>query len=122
MSGGIARAVLAFVVAQALLIAGVAWAVQRFIWTGASDAHAIQVSAGVAIVVQALTFAIVRLVAREQVIAAWGMGVLVRFAVVAVWAFVAIPALGLAAGPALLSLVLFFFVSTLVEPLFLNVR
>lgn len=122
MSGGIARAVLAFVVAQTLLIVGVAWAAQRFVWTGVPDAHAIQVSAGVAIVVQALTFAIVRLVAREQVIAAWGMGVLVRFAVVAVWAFVAIPALGLAAGPALLSLVLFFFVSTLVEPLFLNVR
>jgi hypothetical protein len=31
-----------------------------------------------------------------------------------------VKALGFAAGPALLSLVIFFFVSTLVEPLFLN--
>jgi hypothetical protein len=75
----------------------------------------------VALGVQVLTFAIVRLVGHEQVIAAWGLGVLVRFAVVAVWAFLLVPALGLAATPALIALVSFFFVSTVVEPLFLNI-
>ncbi len=82
---------------------------------------AIMAAAWVAFGVQLLTFAIVRLVAREQVIAAWGLGVLVRFAVVALWAFVLIPALQLAATPALISLVAFLFVSTVIEPLFLNI-
>ena len=45
---------------------------------------------------------------------------LLRFATVGAWAFLGIKALGLPSGPALLSLVGFYFVSTLVEPLFLN--
>jgi hypothetical protein len=36
------------------------------------------------------------------------------------WGLLGIKALGLLVGPALMSLVLFYFVSTLVEPLFLN--
>lgn len=69
---------------------------------------------------QTFTFAVARLVARQQVIAGWGLGVLLRFASVAFWALLGIKALGLVAGPALLSLVVFYFLSTLVEPLFLN--
>ncbi|MCU0618145.1 MAG: hypothetical protein MUD17_13815 [Gemmatimonadaceae bacterium] len=42
-------------------------------------------------------------------------------AVVALWAFVLVPALGLAPTAALIGLVTFFFVSTVVEPLFLNI-
>ena len=69
---------------------------------------------------QSVTFAIARLVARENVIAGWGLGVVLRFATVAFWAFLGIKALGIPSAPALLSLVTFYFVSTLVEPLFLN--
>jgi hypothetical protein len=46
--------------------------------------------------------------------------VLLRFAVVAAWALVGASALGLPGAPALLSLVLFLFLSTLLEPLFLQ--
>lgn len=119
---GVGRALLLFMGAQIVVIGVIAVVLTRFVWSSADAARAVQVSAWVAVVVQGITFAIARLVAREQVIAAWGLGVLLRFAVVAVWAFLAVPALGLTAGPALMSLVLFFFVSTLVEPLFLNVR
>jgi hypothetical protein len=84
------------------------------------DSRAVLIAAGVAFVVQLLTFAVVRLAGRDQVIAAWGLGVLVRFAVVALWVMVLVPALQLAAGAATLALVALLFVSTLVEPLFLN--
>jgi hypothetical protein len=113
---------LLFMGAQIVVVGIIAVVLTRFVWSSADAARAVQVSAWVAVVVQGITFAIARLVAREQVIAAWGLGVLLRFAVVAVWAFLAVPALALVAGPALLSLVVFFFVSTLVEPVFLNVR
>ena len=58
--------------------------------------------------------------ARENVIAGWGLGVVLRFATVGAWALLGIKALGIPSGPALLSLAGFYFVSTLVEPLFLN--
>ncbi|MBL0940288.1 MAG: hypothetical protein IBJ03_15440 [Gemmatimonadaceae bacterium] len=119
-SGGMLKSLAGFMGAQVVIVLVLAVIMQRFIWTSADAARAIQASAWLAVVVQAFTFAIARLVARQQVIAGWGLGVLLRFASVAFWAFLGIKALGLVAGPALLSLVVFYFVSTLVEPLFLN--
>lgn len=116
----LARAVLLFALAQGALVAAVAWGLQRFVWADWASASAVRASAWVAVVVQCFTFAIARLVARRQVIAGWGVGVLLRFAVVAVWALVGAKALGLPGSPALLSLVLFLFLSTLLEPLFLH--
>lgn len=118
--GGLLRAVGLFAVAQAVLLV-VVGAVLHMMYKTPGDLSAITTAAWVALGVQLLTFSIVRLVSREQVIAAWGLGVLVRFAVVALWAFVLIPALALPATPALISLVAFLFVSTVVEPLFLNI-
>jgi hypothetical protein len=104
------------VVVLALTGAGLAW------WFAGPEHRSALVGAGVlAFAVQTLTFTIVRLVAQEQVIAAWGVGVLVRFAVVAAWAFVLVPALGLSPSAALFALVAYFFVSTVVEPIFLNI-
>lgn len=114
------RSVLLFTIAQAAVVLLMAEALGRWIWTEPAAVRAVTISAWTAIGVQVVTFAIARLVARQQVIAGWGLGVLLRFAVVAFWAFLGIKALDLMAGPALLSLVLFFFVSTLIEPLFLN--
>lgn len=119
-SGGLLKSVAGFMAVQVVIVLALAVIMQRFVWTGADAAKAIQASAWLAVVVQLFTFAIARLVARQQVMAGWGLGVLLRFASVAFWAFLGIKALGLVAGPALLSLVVFFFVSTLVEPLFLN--
>jgi hypothetical protein len=115
------RGLLLFTLAQAMVTALLAVGLSRLVWTDPAAVHAVQVGALLAVGVQVLTFAIARLVARQQVIAGWGIGVLLRFAVVAGWAFLGIPALGLVPGPALLSLVAFFFGSTLLEPLFLNV-
>lgn len=114
------RSLLAFTVAQVLLVVVVSWLLQRFVWTDDASASAVQASAWMAVLVQTVTFAIARLVARQNVIAGWGLGVVIRFATVAFWAFLGIKALGLAQSPALLSLVVFYFVSTLIEPLFLN--
>ena len=118
--GSIAGSLLKFCVAQALLVALAAFALTAFVWTTPDDERAVRASAWLAVGVQVVTFAIARLVARQNVVAGWGLGVLLRFAAVAMWAFLGVTALGLAPSPALLSLVIFFFVSTLIEPLFLN--
>lgn len=117
---GMLRALLGFTAAQGTIVLVCAFIMQRFVWTDAAAADAVRASAWLAVIVQTFTFAIARLVARQQVIAGWGLGVMLRFASVAFWAFLGIKALGLVEGPALLSLVVFYFVSTLVEPLFLN--
>ncbi len=118
---GVLRSIVLFTVVQAVIIALVAYGLSQFVWTDAAAARAIRASALLAVSVQCITFAIARLVARSQVMAGWGLGVVLRFAIVAFWAFLGIKSLGLSDGPALLSLVTFFFVSTLIEPLFLNV-
>jgi hypothetical protein len=117
---GLVRAVALFAAAQVVLLVVVGF-VLAWIFRAPGDLSAVTTAGWVALAVQLLTFAIVRLAGREQVIAAWGLGVLVRFGVVAVWAFLLVPALELPATPALISLVSFFIVSTVVEPLFLNI-
>jgi hypothetical protein len=117
---GLGRAVALFGVAQLVALLLVGW-VLTLLFAAPGDRSAIVAAAWVALGVQLLTFTIVRLVGREQVIAAWGLGVVVRFAVVAVWALLLVPALGLASTSALIALVSFFFVSTVVEPIFLNI-
>ena len=117
---GMMRALVLFTVAQGALVFGLAVVLQRFVFTDGAAAAAVTASAWLAFGVQTVTFAIARLVARENVIAGWGLGVVLRFATVAFWAFLGIKALGIPSSPALLSLVTFYFVSTLVEPLFLN--
>jgi hypothetical protein len=109
-----------FAAALALIVGGGAW-VMSLVWPTAEGTHAVRVSAAVALVVQLLGFAVLRLTARQHRIAAWGLGSLLRFLVLGVYALVIVKALGLAAAPALLSLAMFFFLSTLVEPLLLNV-
>ncbi|WP_337172600.1 hypothetical protein [Gemmatimonas aurantiaca] len=117
---GMLTAIVRFTVAQVMLVILCVYVMQTFVWTDPASVRAVQASAWLAVIVQTFTFAIARLVARQQVIAGWGLGVLLRFASVAFWGFLGIKALGLVAGPALLSLVVFYFLSTLVEPLFLN--
>ena len=114
------RAVLRFTAVQGALVALLALGLSRFVWTDSASQHAIVVSAWVAFSVQILTFSICKLVAQQNVIAGWGIGTLLRFVTVGVWAFLGIKALGLTPTPALMSLVTFCFASTVIEPLFLN--
>lgn len=73
----------------------------------------------VAVPVQLVGFAIARAMGKENVVVAWGIGVLLRFGALLAFAVVA-PVAGVPRGAALLSLVAFLFVSTVIEPLFLR--
>lgn len=117
---GMLKSLLGFTAAQTVLVVGASLVLQRFVWTDAASAEAVRASAWLAFTVQLFTFLIARLVARQNVIAGWGLGVMLRAATLAFWALLGIKALGLVQVPALLSLVVFYFLSTLVEPLFLN--
>jgi hypothetical protein len=88
---------------------------------GSPDAsRAIWTSAAVAFSVQVLAFTIAKLSAKTNVMAGWGVGAILRFVVLGVYALVVVKAIGLPSGAALLSLVAFFFLSTLLEPLLLK--
>ena len=108
-----------FAAATLVLIALAAWAF-TFVYESPDAARAIWTSAAVAFVVQVLAFAIVKLSAKTNVIAGWGIGAIMRFAVLGVYALVFVKALGLPSGAALVSLAAFFFISTLIEPLLLQ--
>lgn len=83
-------------------------------------ARAVWTSAVIALVVQVLSFALAKPFVATNPIAGWGVGSLLRMLVLVLYAVVGTKALGLVAGPALLSLVGFLFVTMLVEPLFLK--
>ncbi len=117
---GMLRALVRFTAVQGVLVVLSCVLLQQFVFTDPASASAVRASAWLAFTVQILSFAIARLVSRENVIAGWGIGIVLRFATVAFWALLGIKAMGLPSSPALLSLVCFYFVSTLVEPLFLN--
>jgi hypothetical protein len=55
-----------------------------------------------------------------NMIAGWGVGMILRLITLGVVAFIVAPALALPSGAVLIALVSFFFLTTLVEPLFLS--
>jgi hypothetical protein len=113
------RPIALFAALSLLVIALTAWLIT--IAYGSPDAaRAVWTSAAVAFSVQVLSFAIVKLSAKTNVMAGWGVGAILRFVVLGVYALVVVKALGLQSGAALLSLVAFFFLSTLLEPLLLK--
>jgi hypothetical protein len=57
---------------------------------------------------------------QAQVMAAWGLGALVRVVTLAAFGFLGPRLAGLPLEPAVISLAVFLFVTTLVEPLFLK--
>src|SRR6185312_10505776 len=88
------------------------------------DAQAIRVSAVIAFAVQVFAFAVVLVVAGTgtNVFPAWGLGMLLRLASLAVMGFWLVRTLGLRAEPALISLATFFFVTTPVEQIHVGPR
>ena len=101
-------------------IVAAAGALLALVYPGGAERHAIWVSAWVAFGVQLFAFSIARLTLRSNVVAGWGLGAVLRMAALAVYAFVVVNALGLVSGAALISLATFFFLTTLIEPLLLN--
>lgn len=107
-----------FAVVSLTVIAVIAW-MMSFAFPTAADWRAIEISAVIAYVVQLVAFTIARAWAATNVIAGWGLGMLLRFAVLAVYALIFVKVLALPTSAALVSLVAFFFVSTLLEPVLL---
>ena len=106
--------------ALSLAVIGLAGWVMTFVFSTPDAARAIWTSAAVAFAVQVIAFAIVKLSAKTNVMAGWGVGAIIRFLVLGVYALVFVKALGLPSSAALISLAAFFFVSTLLEPLLLK--
>lgn len=103
-----------------LALIGIAAAGLSMVFQGAGDARAILVSAAVAYLTQVAAFPAVRKLTASNMIAGWGLGSLVRLGTLLVYALVAAFVLGLSMTPALVSLALFYFVSMVIEPLFLR--
>jgi hypothetical protein len=108
-----------FALVSLAAIAFAAWML-TYAFPTAADEHAIVVSAVTAYVVQLVSFTIARSWAATNVVAGWGLGMLLRFFVLAIYALIGVKVLGLPTTSALVSLAAFFFVSTLAEPVLLK--
>ena len=80
------------------------------------DANALRTSAMLAFVIQIVTFAIARAMARRNLIVGWGIGAATRLVALTVYAFLVAPSLGLPRASALISFAIFLFLSMLIEP------
>ncbi len=113
------KGIAAFLALTLVLVAMGTWLFD-VAFQGEAAHRAIRTSAGIAVVTQLVTFAIVRLTMRTNVIAGWGLGMLLRLLTVAIYATVIVKPYGLPLAAALLSLATFFFISTLIEPVLLK--
>lgn len=109
----------AFALVSVVLV-GLGSAVLQLVYTDPPGRGALMAAAAVALATQAVAWVILQTMGRRQVIAAWGLGAVLRVLVLVVFALVAPRSLGLPLEPAALSLALFLFLTTLVEPLFLK--
>ena len=92
----------------------------KFVFRGPGDPQAIWISAAVAFVSQVAAFPAVRKLTAGNLMLGWGTGSLVRFGTLGVYALVAALILHLPMTAALVSLAVFYFLSMVVEPLFLR--
>ena len=113
------RAMLWFGVALVGIVV-VCASVLGLVFSSPDQRRAIEVSAAVAVVVQLFAFAVARWTSKSNFLAGWIIGAALRFVTVIVYAVVAVKLAGMPAGAALISLVTFLFISTLVEPKFLT--
>jgi hypothetical protein len=104
-----------------LAVIGLAGTVFLAMYGSAPDRRAVLVSAGVALVIQVLAFAVARLLAAGgNGIAGWTLGAVICLTVLVIYGFVS-RASGLPPSAAMLSLATFFFLTELIEPPLLNV-
>ena len=113
------RSVLVYGTIAAVLIAGLAW-VCGLVFEGPGERRAVRVSAVTAFVLQLVTFTIARAMPPSQMMVGWGLGSLLRLGTLAVYGLVMLKAFALPGSAAMMSLALFLFASTVVEPLFLK--
>lgn len=82
--------------------------------------RAIWTSVGIGVAVQVLALLIGRSFGKDRMLVGWGVGALLRLVTVMVYGFAIVPALRLPMAPALLSLVVILFITTLFEPFLLT--
>ena len=109
-----------YALVMAATVSAAAWLLTLLLGGSGGAAGAIVISAVVAAVVQVGAFALTRSLLPSNMVAAWGAGALLRFVALVVYALVAVKVVGLPPVPALVSLFVFFFLSMLLEPLFLR--
>ncbi len=102
-----------------VLLVGLLALVMGLLYNDGGSQRAIAVGALVALVTQAVAFSIVRSLGPGQAMVGWGLGAFLRLLVLVLFAL-GVPRFGLPLAPALISLALFLFATTLVEPLFLK--
>ena len=108
-----------FAITSAAVITGVAL-LFGLIFGSPADHRAIRVSALIAYFIQLFGFVVVLVVRTSNIFAAWGLGMLLRLVTLAVFAFLVVRGMQLPPEPALVSMVAFFFLTTLVEPVLLK--
>ena len=94
--------------------------VMSMVWSDGRSRSAVYASAGLAFVTQMFSFAIARSGAPANMMAGWGLGILLRFVVLVGWGLAAPRAFGFPLMPALVALAACFFVTSVVEPIFLK--
>lgn len=99
-----------------ILIVVVCGALLSIPFSGPLERRAIETSGVIAVVVQLFAFVIARMVSAPNFLAGWITGVALRFVALIAYAFVGVKLFGMPAPAALISLVTFLFISTLVEP------
>lgn len=114
------RAVGLYLVVAILVTAAAGW-VLMLIYPGDAGQKAILTSAFLALAIQLIAFILLQLSKGRNVMAGWGLGALLRFGGLGVYALFATKALGLDMNTALVSLACFLFLSMLIEPLLVNV-
>ena len=85
-------------------------------------ARSLWISAAAVVVVQAITFSLMRLMQPVNVMAGYALGFMVRIISLLLFGFFGVPGFGLSLQPALLGMAGFFFISTLIEPFFLKTK
>lgn len=103
----------------AAVILALAWGL-TLVMPDPAVVRSVWISAAFAVLVQLAAFGLTRATQPANVIAGWGAGMIVRVMALALYALLVVKALGLVMGPAMLSLAGFFFVTTLIEPVFLK--
>ena len=107
-------------IAITIAVAGLgAWIITRVV-PGEDVSRSVWTSAITVVIVQALAFWLVRMMQPANVMAGWGLGMMLRAVALVAFGFFGVKALGLSMEPTLLSMAGFFFVSTVIEPVFLK--
>lgn len=88
---------------------------------GPRNLTAVGLSGIVVVVVQLASFGMTKLLAPKGLFLGWGAGALLRLATLVIYSLFVVKVLGLPAVAALISMVVFFFLSTLIEPLLLRI-